>query len=66
MRQVLDKSGNPIKGLFRRSDDSLVVINQAEFERNRISHEAFESLNTEVRELKKQMEQVLGILSWRK
>jgi len=59
MRQVIDASGNPVKGLFRRADDSLVVINEAEFAKNKISHDAFESLNKEVMELKRQMKLIL-------
>ena len=59
MRQVFDRSGNPIKGLFRRADDSLVVIDDAEFNKNKLSHDAFESLNKEVQQLKAQMALIL-------
>lgn len=59
MRQVFDSNGVPIKGLFRRSDDSLVVINPEEFTKNKISHEAFETLNKEVMDLKFQVQQIL-------
>jgi hypothetical protein len=59
MRQVFDKNGNPIKGLFRRVDDSLVVINSTEFEKNKLSHDAFQSLNNEVQTLKAQIAEIL-------
>lgn len=65
MRQVVDQNGHPIKGLYRRSDDSLVVIDEEAFKKNKISHEAFDALNTEVMTLKRQMEQILGMLNGR-
>lgn len=63
MRQVVDRYGSPIKGLFRRADDSLVVIDDAEFMKNKLSHEAFESLNNEVQQLKAQMALILEKLN---
>lgn len=63
MRQVCDASGKPIKGLFRRADDSLVVIDPTEFEKNKISHDAFQALNNEVQSLKKQIEKILEKLN---
>ena len=63
MRQVVDSNGNPIRGLFRRADDSLVVIDQQEFEKNKISHQAFEALNNEVSQLKNQMALILEKLN---
>ncbi len=65
MRQVVDNAGNPVKGLFRRADDSLVVINPDEFAKNKISHDAFQALNNEVMILKNQMEKVMEMLNGR-
>jgi cell division protein FtsB len=59
MRQVCDASGNPIKGLFRRADDSLVVVDPVEFQKNKISHDAFQALNNEVQSLKQQIAKIL-------
>lgn len=65
MRPVVDSHGTPIKGLYRRTDDSLVVIDEEAFMKNKISHEAFDALNIEVMTLKRQMEQILGMLNGR-
>jgi hypothetical protein len=65
MRPVLDSNGNPIQGLYRRTDDSLVVVDDNAFKKNKISHDAFEALNNEVMTLKRQMEQILGMLNGR-
>jgi hypothetical protein len=65
MRQVVDSTGVPVKGLYRRADDSLVVIDDCAFMKNKISHEAFDALNTEVMTLKRQIEQILGMLNGR-
>lgn len=66
MRQVVDSSGIAIKGLFRRTDDSLVVVNHEEFVKNKISHDAFEALNNEVMTLRKQVNQILESLNGNK
>jgi translation initiation factor 6 (eIF-6) len=65
MRQVVDSNGTPITGLYRRADDSLVVVDDAAFMKNKISHEAFDALNMEVMTLKRQIEQILGMLNGR-
>jgi hypothetical protein len=59
MRQVCDVNGNPVKGLFRRADDSLVVVDPTEFQKNKISHDAFQALNNEVQTLKQQIAKIL-------
>ena len=59
MKQVTNAAGEPIKGIFRNDDGSIVIINYTELKKSKLSHAAFESLNNEVQELKKQMKQIL-------
>jgi len=59
MRQVVNSDGTVIKGLFRRADDSLVVVDSVEFQKNKISHDAFQALNSEVQSLKQQIAKIL-------
>jgi hypothetical protein len=51
MKQIVDSAGNPIKGLFKKPDGSVVVRNDAELKKNLIQHSTFDRLNNQITEL---------------
>lgn len=59
MIQVADRSGTPIKGLFKKSDGSLVVHDPAGLLKSKQQKNAFDTLNNEISELKQQMKLIL-------
>jgi uncharacterized protein YdcH (DUF465 family) len=63
MKQVVDKNGAPVKGLFKKDDKSLVVLDREAFRRSQAQHAAIDTLNREVASLKDQMRQILEKLN---
>jgi hypothetical protein len=62
MKQVVDASGNPIKGLFKKADGSVVVRNDAELKKNLTQHEAFDRLNNQITELNARVAEIENFL----
>lgn len=58
MKQVVDASGNPIKGLFKKADGSVVVHNDAELKKNLKQHETFDRLNNQINELNTRVSEI--------
>lgn len=52
MKQVIDKLGNHIVGLFKKDDGSLVVLNNKSYENSLREKQKFE----EIQDLKKRIE----------
>lgn len=63
MKQIINREGAPIKGLFKKDDKSIVVLDRAAFIKNQSQHAAFETLNREVASLKEQMQKILEKLN---
>jgi hypothetical protein len=59
MKQIVDRNGSPLKGLYKKDDRSIVVVDKAAFMKSRMQHDAFDSLQSEVNTLKKQMQKIL-------
>lgn len=62
MFQVVDASGNPIKGLFKKVDGSVVVKNDMEFKKNLKQHEVFDRLNNQIENLTARVTEIETLL----
>ena len=63
MKKVVDSSGNEIVGLYRNSDSSLTLNNQEAYRKNKLHHDKFTNMTTEIDILKEQMKQILEKLN---
>lgn len=63
MKQILDKNGNIISGLFRNDDGSIVANDITTYKKNKLQHDKFTSLTNEVNLLKEQMKNILEKLN---
>lgn len=59
MKQVFDRAGFAIKGMFKKPDGSIVVHDDDAYNRSRLQHENINALNNEVAQLKEQVKQIL-------
>jgi hypothetical protein len=63
MKQIVDYFGNKVQGHFKKSDGSIVVINNDELNKSKISIESFQKLRDEIDTLKEQMQIILKKLN---
>lgn len=59
MKEVLDPSGHKIKGLRKGADGSFLVIDKEEYDRITAQHNIFEKINTEMAEMRAQLNVLL-------
>lgn len=59
MKQVVDRNGGVIKGLFRTESGSILVDDPSALQKSQLSQAAFESLSNEVQTLKNQINEIL-------
>ena len=59
MKQVYDDRLQPINGLFRQDDGSLVVKDDNALKRSQAAHNVFDNINNELALLKEQMRVLL-------
>ena len=62
MKQVLNGRGEIVPGLFKNDDGSFVNRDSREYYKSKKQKDNFDSLNTEVKELKAQIQQILELL----
>lgn len=62
MKQVIDSAGNPIKGLFKKPDGSVVVRNEPELKKNLKQHETFDRLNNQINDLTVRVSEIESFL----
>jgi hypothetical protein len=62
MLQVVDSSGNPIKGLFKKADGSVIVKNDTELKKNLKQHETFDRLNNQIKDLTARVSEIENLL----
>lgn len=62
-KQVADKNGNVINGLFRNADNSLSLNNITEYQKSKLQHDNFASLSDEINLLKMQIKIILEKLN---
>jgi len=63
MKQIIDSSGQPINGMFRNSDGSLSLNISNEYKKNKLVHDNFNKLSSEILELREQMKLILEKLN---
>jgi hypothetical protein len=63
MKQVVDSTGNFVDGMFRNSNGSLVLNTNTAYQKNKLQHDKFASLTSEVNLLKEQMKLILEKLN---
>ncbi len=67
MKQIVDKNGTPLHGLFRKDDGSVVFKNEVEFQKNLKQQEAFNRLNNLVTQLTFRVDAIENLLAnWNK
>lgn len=63
MKQVVDANGNPIKGLFKNNDGSIIVKDPDGLKKSQIQKNSFLALNNEVVDLRQQLRKILEKLN---
>ena len=63
MKQVSDANGVPIRGLFRKEDGSIVVNDPVSLKKNELVALNINKLNSEVETLKKQIADIMTLLT---
>ena len=63
MRQVATENGTVIDGLYRNTDGSLSLNNFDAFKKNKLQHEKFATLTSEVCILREQVNKILEQLN---
>ena len=63
MKQVIDNSGQIISDLIRNSDGSLSLNNGNAYNKNKLQHDNFNRLTTEIEQLREQMKIILEKLN---
>jgi hypothetical protein len=62
MKQIVDASGTPIKGLFKNADGSVIVKNDVELKKNLKQHETFDRLNNQINDLTIRVSEIENLL----
>jgi uncharacterized protein involved in exopolysaccharide biosynthesis len=62
MKQVFDSRGNPLKGIFKKDDGSIVNKNESELVKNLKQHNTFERLNNQIQELMDRLARIESFL----
>lgn len=63
MKQVFDSKGNPVKGVFKKDDGSIVVKNETELVKNLKQHNIFDRLNTQIQDLTERLTRIESFLN---
>lgn len=63
MKNVVDKTGAPIKGLFRKDDGSLAVVDHAGQKRSSVQKKVINDMHAEITDLKQQLKLILDKLN---
>ena len=62
IKQVFDSKGNPLKGIFKKEDGSIIIKNEPELVKNIKQHNTFERLNNQIQDLTDRLARVESFL----